>query len=261
MAEHRDEDLSGSHFERVLLNGSRFRAVDLSGSSFRATDFHDVVMSGVQFLRVRIDGEFESLVLNGVDVAPIVAAEVARRDPEQAKMHPSDPAGFREAWDLVERRWGETVERARGLDPLFLHESVGGEWSFIETLRHLLFATDAWVGRAVLGDPSPWHRLDLPPDEIGEIPGVPADRAARPSLEEVLALRADRMETVRRLIESLTDESLAAETEPVAGDSWPPSQSFPVRKCLLVVLREEWHHRLFAERDIEVLTGKVAGSG
>ena len=33
-------------------------------------------------------------------------------------------------------------------------------------LRHLLFATDAWVGRVILGDPSPWHPLDLPFDEL-----------------------------------------------------------------------------------------------
>jgi hypothetical protein len=40
------------------------------------------------------------------------------------------------------------------LDPALLHESVAGEWSFTETLRHLVFATDAWVRRAVLGDPA-----------------------------------------------------------------------------------------------------------
>jgi hypothetical protein len=26
-------------------------------------------------------------------------------------------------------------------------------WSFIETLRHLVFATDSWIRRAMLGDP------------------------------------------------------------------------------------------------------------
>lgn len=30
-------------------------------------------------------------------------------------------------------------------------------------------------------------------------------------------------------------------------------RSFEVRKCLLVVLNEEWHHRLFAERDLDAL--------
>jgi hypothetical protein len=26
-----------------------------------------------------------------------------------------------------------------------------------------------------------------------------------------------------------------------------------VRECLLIVLNEEWHHRLFAERDLDAL--------
>jgi hypothetical protein len=77
-----------------------------------------------------------------------------RRDPDRAKIRPTQPGGFREAWGIVERRWDNTVERARGLDPRLLHQSVDGEWSFIETLRHLVFATDAWVRRATLGDPS-----------------------------------------------------------------------------------------------------------
>ncbi len=165
-------------------------------------------------------------------------------------MRPTTPAGFREAWDVVERLWDETVARARDLEPARLHESVGGEWSFIETLRHLVFATDAWVRRVILGDPSPWHPLDLPWDEMPDTPGIPRDRAARPSLETMLALRRDRMATVRRVIDGLTDESLAGHTEPVDAPGWPRPRSYPVRECLLIVLNEEWEHRRYAERDL-----------
>ncbi len=87
-----------------------------------------------------------------------------------------------------------------------------------------------------------------------DTPGVPRDRGARPSLDEVLALRRDRMATVRAFVDGLTDASLAADTEPVEGPGWPPARSFAVRECLLVVLNEEWCHRLFAERDLAVLT-------
>lgn len=210
-------------------------------------------MRGVELVDVTIDGEIESLVVNGVDVAPFVEAELDRRDPDRARMRPADPEGFRAAWDVVERLWAGTVARASQLEPSLLHESVDGEWSFVETLRHLVFATDAWVRRAVLGDPAPWDRLGLPWDEMPDTPGVPRDRSARPSLEEVLALRGDRMATVRSVVDALDEESLAASTEPVEGPGWPPPVSFPVRKCLLVVLNEEWHHRLFAERDLDVL--------
>jgi len=235
------------------LSGSRFERVDLSGARFRAVDWRGVVMSGVEMVDVRIDGELQNVVINGVDVAPLVEAELDRRDPDRAKMRPTDPAGFRKAWDIVERLWDGTVQRARRLEPDVLHESVDGEWSFIETLRHLVFATDAWVRRAILGDPSPWDPLDLPWDEMRDTPGIPRDREVRPSLDEVLGLRRDRMATVRAVVDGLTEESLAAHTQPVKAPGWPPPESFPVRDCLLVVLNEEWHHRKFAERDLDAL--------
>jgi hypothetical protein len=215
-------------------------------------------MRGVELAGVDIHGEIRDLRVNGVDVAPLVEAELDRRDPERVTMRPVDPAGFRAAWDVVERRWAGTVERARGLDAELLHESVDGEWSFIETLRHLVFATDAWIRRAILGDPSPWDPLDLPWDEMPDTPGVPRDRDARPSLDAVLELRRDRMSTVREVIDGLTDASLDGHTEPVEGPGWPRPRSYPVRECLLVILNEEWEHRLYAERDLHVLEARRA---
>jgi len=149
------------------------------------------------------------------------------------------------------------VERAGRLDPSLRDESVDGEWSFIETLRHLVFATDAWIRRAILGDPSPWDPLDLPWDEMPDTPGVPRDRDVRPSLDQVLELRRDRMATVREVIDGLTDESLQSKTKPVEGRGWPEPRSYPVRECLLVILNEEWEHRLYAERDLDVLEART----
>ncbi|HLW44795.1 MAG TPA: DinB family protein [Acidimicrobiales bacterium] len=253
MTEFLGDDLRGSRFERVDLSGADFFAVDLSYARVRGADLRGIVMRGVEVTDARIDGEVERLVVNGVDVAPLVEAELDRRDPDRPKMRPTDPRGFRDAWDIVERLWAGTVERARALDPQLLHESVDGEWSFIETLRHLVFATDAWVRRVILGDPAPWDPLDLPWDEMQDTPGIPRDRQARPSLDAVLALRRDRMASVREVIDGLTDESLASSTEPVDAPGWPPAESFGIRQCLLIVLNEEWHHRKFAERDLDAL--------
>lgn len=247
------EDLRGSRFERVDLSGSEFRAVDLAGARFRGVEMSRVVMRGVELFDVDIHGEIVNLTINGVDVGHLVDAELDRRYPDRAKMRPTDPAGFREAWDAVERLWSDTVERARRLEPELLHESVDGEWSFIGTLRHLVFATDSWIRRAILGDPSPWDPLDLPWDEMPDTPGVPRDRDARPSLDVVLELRQDRMSTVREVVDALTDESLDGQTEPVEGPGWPESRSYPVRECLLCILNEEWEHRLYAERDLDAL--------
>jgi hypothetical protein len=258
MADFIGADLRGSRFERVDLSGARLRAVDLAGARFRGVDLSGVMMRGVELVGVDIHGEIENLTINGVDVGPLINAELNRRYPDRAKMSPADPAGFREAWDIIERLWGGTVERARRLPPELLHESVNGEWSFIETLRHLAFATDSWIRRAVLGDPSPWDPLDLPWDEMPDTPGVPRDRDVRPSLDAVLELRRGRMATVRQVIEGLTAASLGGHTEPVEGPGWPPPRSFPVRECLLVILNEEWEHRLYAERDLDALQERDA---
>jgi hypothetical protein len=253
MAEFIRADLRGSRFERVDLSGAQLIAVDLSDARFRGVDLNRIVMRGVEMVGVDINGEIKDVTINGVDIGPLVEAELNRRYPDRARMRPSDPAGFREAWDILERLWAGTVERAAGLEPDLLNESVDGEWSFVETLRHLVFATDAWIRRALLGDPAPWAPLGLPWDEMPDTPGVPRDREARPSLDTVLDLRRDRMSSVRSVIEGLTEASLDGHTEPVDGPGWPPPRSFPVRDCLLVILNEEWEHRLYAERDLDAL--------
>jgi uncharacterized protein YjbI with pentapeptide repeats len=253
VADFTNENLTGSRFEDVYLTGARFHDVDLTGARFDLVDLTGVTIRGSALVNVDISGEIENLRVNGVDVVPLVEAELNRRYPDRVKMRPADADGFREAWGILERLWPQTVERARGLAPDLLHEQVDGEWSFIETLRHLVFATDAWVRRAVLGEPSPWDPLDLPHDEMPDEPSVPRDRGARPSLDQVLALRADRMATVRQVLASLTDEQLADRTEPVLEPGYPEPESFPVRRCLQAILSEEWQHRLYAERDLAAL--------
>jgi hypothetical protein len=84
-------------------------------------------------------------------------------------------------------------------------------------------------------------------------PAVPWDRDARPSLDEVLALRADRMQTVRRVIESLTEEKLGATPSPSTGRATPTPAVTRWRNAWERVLNEEWEHRLYAERDLDVL--------
>lgn len=262
MTEFREQDLAGARFERVSLRGATFthvvlndasmRAVDLTGAQVRGALFNGSRMRGVELVDVEISGELQNVVVNGVDIAPLVDAELNRRMPERAKMRPDNSDGFREAWAILERLWEGTVARARAFPEAALHRSVDDEWSFVQTLRHLNFASAAWVGRMILGNTSPWHQLDLPWDEAPGWDGIPWDREARPSLDEVLTVRRERQAMVRHVMESLTDEQLASEvtrTEP----GWPWTESFPFKECLRVVLNEEWEHRLYAERDLTVL--------
>jgi DinB superfamily/Pentapeptide repeats (8 copies) len=253
MVDFLGDDLSGARFERVNLSDAQFHSVTMKDTRFRGLLMDGVVMRGVELADVEIHGEIGKVRINGVDIGELLNAELDRLHPGRAAMRPTEPAGFRHAWDLIEQLWTQTVERARGLDPELLHASVDDEWSFIETLRHLVFATDAWIRRVVLGDPSPWDSLDLPWDEMPDTPGIPRDRAVRPSLDAVLELRRDRMSTVREVVDGLTAEKLDSDTEPVVAPGWPPSRSFVVRECLRCILNEEWEHRLYAERDLTVL--------
>src|SRR5919107_6443621 len=106
------EDLSGSVFESVDLRGSTFTDAYLNDVRIR-----DAILSGMRIneailIDVEINGEVEGFRINGVDVGPLIEAELDRRHPDRPKMRPTDPAGFREAWDVVERLWAETIARA-----------------------------------------------------------------------------------------------------------------------------------------------------
>jgi hypothetical protein len=262
MTNFKEQDLDGARFERVslreatftdvYLTGARMRDVDLSGVDLRAALLNGSRMRGVEIVDVQIYGELQNVVVNGVDIAPLVDAELNRRMPERAAMRPHDSDGFRAAWAILERLWAGTVDRARTFPGADLHRSVDDEWSFIQTLRHLGFATAAWVSRMVLGEVAPWHPWDLPWDEAPGWEGIPWDREVRPSLDEVLAVRAERQRTVRQVLASLTDEQLGTEVG-CDAPGWPRGERLPVERCLLTVLNEEWEHRLYAERDLTAL--------
>jgi uncharacterized damage-inducible protein DinB len=252
-------DLRNARFHRVDLSGSRFELVDLNDVWIRQADLHRLRIRGAELLDVEIDGELQNVVVNGIDIAPLIEAEMVRRDPDYAKVKPRTADEFREAWDVLEQRWAETVSRARRLDPTLLHERVDDEWSFVETLRHLCYATDAWVNRVYLGDPDPWSPLDLPFDTVRDLQWR-HDKDVRATLEEVLALRADRQATVRRVFDELTDDELARETTPVEAEGWPPPDSYAIAEALGIVVNEEWHHRRFAERDLAVLEARSASN-
>ena len=243
-------DLTDAVFDDTYLVGARFKNVALKGAR----------ITGSQVVDVDITGEVERLTVNGVDVSEFVEDELNRREPDRTKMRPRTPAEFREAWDILECRWAETFDRARRLDLARLHERVDGEWSFIETQRHLVFATDAWIRRALLGDPSPWSPLDLPHDDMADLPQVPRDRTVRPSLDEVLELRRDRMATMRRVVDELTDAELAGETTPVVEPGYPESRAYPVGDVVGCIVNEEWYHHQYATRDLAVLEKRAVTS-
>src|SRR5262245_40830000 len=134
-------NLAGARFHQVNLAGAPFEGVYLADAFFRAVELSGAKSRGSYLRNVEISGELDGLRVNGIEVGPLVEAELDRRYPERAKLRPADAAGFREAWEVIEQLWAETVDRSEQLEEALLHERVDGEWSFIETLPHLVLAT------------------------------------------------------------------------------------------------------------------------
>lgn len=243
----------------TYVNSDRFRDAlirqsDVSGLEIRDCWFEERLKIVDCYGRdVYLAGDFGRIVVNDVDVTAYVEAELDRAEPNRVLAREAKTAAeIRAAWAAIEETWAATVERARALPEELLHERVDQEWSFIETLRHLLHASDKWLGNPVLEEDDPYHPLGYGPagqDETGTGLTVDAD----PSLEEVLEPRLARMATMRELVSGITDadlDRLCART-PVGND---PDADYAVRRCLEVVLAEEAEHHRYAVRDLAVLT-------
>lgn len=248
---------AGDHDDgaNAAFRGATFMVRDLTGARFIDCDLSQVKVVDAYLVDVDVSGYVSNLVVNGVDVTAFVDAELDRRHPERVQLREMRTADdFRAMWRTVERLWADTVARAERLPEPARHVRVDDEWSFVETLRHLVFITDSWASRTILDEPMPYHRLAIPQTAY-----APADAAtlgmdldARPSYAEVLEARADRMALVRRILDDLTDAELgrACTRAPAPGY---PEESRPVGDCLGVVFEEECEHQRIAERDLSAL--------
>jgi uncharacterized protein YjbI with pentapeptide repeats len=239
-----------TYADTTEFRGAQFVDIDMSGSVFREVDLSGARMHGVLLVDADIDGAIAGLRVNGVEVAPLIEAELNRQHPERAKLRPTTVEGLREAVETVAAFWATTITEVRARPAADLDRSVNGEWSFVETLRHLIFVTDAWFRNAVKGEAEPFHPLGLPASFI-TVDGL--DLAARPSLETVLAVREARFAELREYAATMSPADLDHE-RPISPDqSWPPPGSRTPVSCLHVILNEEWTHRQFALRDLAVI--------
>ena len=245
------DDLQGARFVDTNLQGARFVGADLSG----------VVMRGVQVEKADIDAPWLPhsgyLRVNGVDVVPYVEAELDRRFPGRAERRANDPAGLRSAWAVLQSTWAAALDRAAAMPAGTVDASVDGEWSFAQTLRHLVLATDTWLRRGVLEIEQPYHPLGL---RDAGTEGDGADGSVftpgTPSYADVLAARADRVGLVGDFLATVTADELAAPRQNPHAPEYPET----VRSCLHVILEEEWEHLRFAVRDLDAIEATSGGS-
>jgi hypothetical protein len=234
------------------FRGARFTRVDLSGATLRDVDLSSARILDAVLTDVELSGMITGLTVNGVEVAPLVEAELDRRYPERLELRGATPEALRRGWATVAAMWRPTLELAGRLPEATLHERVDGEWSLVETLRHLVFVTDAWFGLAVLGEPHPYHPIGLVPAFLDDPVSLGLTIATRPSYAEVLVVRQDRYDRVAAHLSKVTDDDLQAPRRSEVG--YPPPTDHTVLGCLHVVMDEEWNHLQYARRDLAVLT-------
>jgi hypothetical protein len=246
------------------FRGASFTSEDFTGATFRDCDLRQVKITDSWLVDVSLSGLVGRLVVNDVDVTAYVKGELDKRHPERVQLRAMRAASdYRAMWDTIEDLWSRTVARAGRLPERALDQEVDGEWSFVETLRHLVFATDRWAGHIILGKPAPYHRLGLPgtayPAADAAALGVGLD--VRPPLAEVLEVRGTRMAMVRGILDGLTDDDLEREFPRLPRPGYSDGMH-TLGRCLKVIMKEECEHRRYAVRDLaEIDDNQKTGSG
>jgi hypothetical protein len=149
--------------------------------------------------------------------------------------------------------WTATIERVRA-SPGLEHCTVNGEWSALQTLRHLVFVHDSWFRRCVLGSTKLFTPMGLALDNVPDREMQGLDLAADPTLDEVAAVRGEQAAELDAWLSTATPSQLAAPAPIPEGEGWPPyARGRSTRQCLGTVLNEEWAHHSFCVRDLELV--------
>src|SRR5262245_9561767 len=144
------EDRRGARFQHQDLRGAQFVRNMMAGSWFRDVGLQNVRMRGVELTGAELDGDMDGLTIWGVEVVPLVLAELDRRHPERSALKARTPDEVRAGYEALQEMWDATIARVRAMPPGTDQVSVDGEWSFRETIRHLVLATDSWLRLAIL---------------------------------------------------------------------------------------------------------------
>ncbi len=234
---------------------TKFEDQDFTDAEFRECDLTRARLIGVVMQDAVIDGLVSNLVVNGVEVASYVDAELDRRHPVRLLIRSADAVDLRQAHRQLQADWETTVEQLGQMPDGSEHQHVAGEWSAVQTLRHLVFVHDSWFRRCCLGSARQFTAIGLASPQVPDQAEQGLDQTADPSLQEVLAVRHEQALELGSWLANVTTSELSAAAPVPSGPGWPPyARGKSVLQCLHVVLNEEWEHRGFCVRDLDLLT-------
>ncbi len=163
----------------------------------------------------------------------------------RSQLHPTEPENMRQGWQATLVAWDSAIARARSLPEEQRRASVDGEWSFVETLRHLVFAIDKWFTAPILG--RAFHPMGLPNSGSADFgwPGI--DASADPTFEEAAAAWQDRWGQLGDHLKDIKPAALKVEVEVLENGA------SAVHDCIGVVFEEHFQHLRYATRDLDRL--------
>lgn len=262
MAEH----IRGSaHLKNATIEQSDLSGVSIAASDLRGTTIRESYLDGLRIVgsvlgEVHVSsfgGDPARVVVEGVDVWQYVSDTLDERHPERVQLRGVRTAeDHRAMWATAQRLWDELLAEAETLDDEVRRTRVDGEWSLIETARHLVFAVDGWVGRMLRAQEHPYHPLGLPPTDFpgDQHAAIGLDPTAEPTWDEVVEALRSRHAQVREEVDRLTDDLLPQErTIAIAPPVWN-EETETVAQCFTVLHHEHVEHHRYARRDLATLT-------
>lgn len=236
------QNFERASFSKTSFKGATMRACDLSGVTMRSVDVDGLDIDGQDLL-------FGQLFVNGVDVVPLVDAELNQRFPGRELQTSQSPEGLSDGWIAVQAAWATTVADTPSQ---MVDAHVEDEWSLAQTLRHLVLVADAWLGGGIMGIEQPFHEIGL---IFASAPDMGFDmsifRTEASTFAEILEVRAKRQHMVTDFLSTATPQLLSEErNNPWGVEGWHPS----VGDCVRVILEEEWAHLRYIRRDLSLLS-------
>lgn len=141
--------------------------------------------------------------------------------------------------ELLER----TIQRASSFTEAERKHGVNDEWSTVESLQHIVFVVDVWLGRTIKDEQDPFHPIGLPPHFVPRVlPGSSIDGDADPSFDEACDVMRERLAILASFCEALTPDELGREIGTHAKN---------VSGGLGVILDELHAHNYFINRDLD----------